>query len=143
MRSVFRRATDIVAATSLLLLLGPLMLLIAFRLSSSGPIFCYQLRRGTNGKLIRVLKFRVAQVGTYDIHYLTDISPILRNYHLEHLPQLINVIKGDMTLVGRRPVLPGVWGGPPVPSQKERSRVSFGLRFMSIAELLIPQTIAE
>jgi lipopolysaccharide/colanic/teichoic acid biosynthesis glycosyltransferase len=130
-RSVAKRAIDIVSAGFLLLLLGPLMFLIAVvvRWTSPGPALFRQCRVGKNGRLFEILKFRTmredAEVALasnptlYATYVENDyklplerdlrITPIgrwLRRTSLDELPQLINVIRGEMSLVGPRPIVP-------------------------------------
>jgi len=99
----------------LLILLTPLMVLIAIliKLDSRGPIFFIQKRFGFNNEMIRVIKFRTmhvecadssgAQRTIRDDPRVTRLGRILRLLSLDELPQLMNVIRGDMSLVGPRP----------------------------------------
>jgi len=113
---LFKRLTDIIRATTALVLLAPLLaiLSIAIKIDSSGPAFFTQRRVGVNGKLFDILKFRTMFFGTPDLptdQMLKLPSPItrtgkfLRATSLDELPQLLNVIKGDMSIVGPRPAL--------------------------------------
>lgn len=112
MKDVFDR----IVAASLLVLLLPLLLAVglAVRLTSAGPALFVQTRVGYRGKLIRIFKFRTmvtaSDTGTRDaaITQLKDkrITPIgrfLRMSRLDELPQLYNVLRGDMSLIGPRP----------------------------------------
>ena len=123
-----KRAFDVVAATVLLVVLSPLLLLtvILIKLDSKGPVIFRQLRIGENCEPFHVYKFRsmVADaearlkevvVETEDgqlIHKVKDdprvtrVGRILRRTSIDELPQLFNVIKGEMSLVGPRPELP-------------------------------------
>ncbi|HVO02087.1 MAG TPA: exopolysaccharide biosynthesis polyprenyl glycosylphosphotransferase [Candidatus Cybelea sp.] len=107
---------DRAAAAILLLLLAPLMLTVALavRLSSPGPVFFRQERHGLGNRIIHVLKFRsmradpansgpMKQTERNDPR-VTPLGAILRRTSLDELPQLINVLKGDMSLVGPRPL---------------------------------------
>jgi lipopolysaccharide/colanic/teichoic acid biosynthesis glycosyltransferase len=102
-------------ATVVAILAAPLMLLIAvaIRLTSSGPILFVQERVGLNGRLFRVYKFRTMSAGTpggNDARWTTDNDPrrtklgaFLRATNLDELPQFFNVLNGDMSVVGPRP----------------------------------------
>ena len=110
-----KRAEDLVIAGLAIILLSPLLLLTAtlVRLSSPGPLFFIQPRVGFNNELIKVLKFRTMyadksdiraeQTTTADDPRVTRIGRTLRKFSLDELPQLFNVIRGDMSLVGPRP----------------------------------------
>jgi lipopolysaccharide/colanic/teichoic acid biosynthesis glycosyltransferase len=109
-----KRACDIVVAASVLLLFLPLMLTVAIliRLESPGPALFRQRRTGLEGKVFKVLKFRtmtVAEDGdavrqaTRDDQRVTAIGAQLRRFSIDELPQLINVLRGEMSLIGPRP----------------------------------------
>jgi polysaccharide biosynthesis protein PslA len=110
-----KRGEDLAIAGAALVLLSPILLLTALlvRLSSPGPLFFVQPRIGFNNELIRVLKFRTMyadqsdfraeQTTTADDPRITPIGRVLRKLSLDELPQLFNVIRGDMSLVGPRP----------------------------------------
>jgi Undecaprenyl-phosphate glucose phosphotransferase len=110
-----KRGEDLLIAGTALLFLSPVLLLTALlvRLSSPGPIFFVQPRIGFNNELIKVLKFRTMyaeqsdlkaeQTTTADDPRVTPIGRVLRRLSLDELPQLFNVIRGDMSLVGPRP----------------------------------------
>jgi putative colanic acid biosynthesis UDP-glucose lipid carrier transferase len=114
MDAVMKRATDAVLASSALLLLAPLMVLIAFavKLTSRGPILFRQRRYGLNGEEIMIYKFRsmtvcedgdVVKQATRQDARVTPLGRILRSTSLDELPQLLNVLEGKMSVVGPRP----------------------------------------
>ncbi|MFQ5600672.1 MAG: undecaprenyl-phosphate glucose phosphotransferase, partial [Candidatus Krumholzibacteriia bacterium] len=115
---VFKRTFDIVLSGVLLILLAPLLLCIALavRLSSPGPVLFRQQRVGRDGRIFEMLKFRTmrqdAERSTGPIFARagdprrTRVGQWLRSYSLDELPQLQNVLRGDMSLVGPRPERP-------------------------------------
>lgn len=116
-RLALKRAMDIVGATVGLILLSPLMLLIALliKLDSPGPVFYVQERMGLDGRLFLMLKFRSMRADAEkegpgwtrpDDPRRTRVGALLRRLNLDELPQLINVLLGDMSLVGPRPERP-------------------------------------
>lgn len=128
-RRVVKSIFDRTASGLGLLLLSPLLLtvLIAVRVTSPGPAFFRQTRVGRNGEQFRIWKFRSmyidaeARRAEYDAlnenvgagmfkmradPRITSVGRVLRRYSLDELPQLINVLRGDMSLVGPRPPLP-------------------------------------
>lgn len=123
-----KRGIDIVGSAIGLLLLAPLMLCIAAAIWITGgrPIFFHQVRVGVNGRLFKMCKFRSmvrnaealrAQLAEHNEQAgpvfkmkrdprITPVGRFLRRYSLDELPQLFNVLKGDMSLVGPRPPIP-------------------------------------
>ncbi len=111
-----KRACDVLVAGVLLLVLAPVLMLIAIaiRIDSRGPSLFRQRRIGRASSEFSILKFRTMQVGTPDLasHLMgpraasvTRLGRFLRRTSLDELPQLINVLRGEMTLVGPRPAL--------------------------------------
>jgi len=115
---VFKRAFDIVFSLFALLLTAPLMLLIAvaIKLSSAGPVFFKQERVGLNGKPFNMVKFRTMRASSStesDTRWTisndtrrTKVGTFLRRTNLDELPQFFNVLNGDMSVVGPRPERP-------------------------------------
>ncbi len=114
MNGVLKRASDIVFSSALLLLLWPLLLAIALgvRLTSAGPVLFCQRRYGLYGESINVYKFRSMRVcenageivqATRADPRITPFGSFLRRTSLDELPQLFNVFRGTMSLVGPRP----------------------------------------
>jgi lipopolysaccharide/colanic/teichoic acid biosynthesis glycosyltransferase len=114
---VIKRAFDAVAAALGLLLLSPFFLLaaLAIKLTSRGPVFFRQERVGKDFRTFRIYKFRTmvvdaprlgGQITAGNDPRITGIGRILRKTKLDELPQLINVLRGDMSLVGPRPEVP-------------------------------------
>lgn len=124
-----KRVIDVVLAGALIVLLSPLLLLIALivKLDSPGPAIFKQTRVGLNGRLFKLYKFRSMRVGASkelaglrernemsgpvfklsDDPRITRVGKLLRRTSLDELPQLWNVLMGDMSLVGPRPPVPG------------------------------------
>ncbi len=125
---VVKRILDVVVAAALLVLAAPLMLLIALaiKLDSPGPVIFRQRRVGKDGRLFTFYKFRGmvadAEARLHEVAHLnevdgpifksrrdprvTRVGRVLRRTSLDELPQLWNVLRGDMSLVGPRPPLP-------------------------------------
>jgi lipopolysaccharide/colanic/teichoic acid biosynthesis glycosyltransferase len=115
--SPFRRVLDVTAASLALLLLWPVLLVIGLwvRLDSDGPVVFRQRRMGRYGNLFTIYKFRTMDVKTNHRDFtvtrhgdrrVTRVGTRLRKYKLDELPQLWNVLMGDMSLIGPRPKLP-------------------------------------
>ena len=112
-----KRIFDVFVAAVVIALLSPLLLAIALaiRLSSPGPVLYRQERIGLHGRSFRILKFRsmvknadrmAANVSPASDPRITRVGAFLRESYLDELPQLFNVLKGDMSLVGPRPETP-------------------------------------
>jgi exopolysaccharide biosynthesis polyprenyl glycosylphosphotransferase len=122
-----KRAIDIAASASALLILAPLLLVVAalIKITSRGPILFRQVRVGLHGRQFNMLKFRSMVVDAEKLMAklaaqneqtgpvfkmkrdprITAVGRFIRKYSIDELPQLINVLRGDMTLVGPRPAL--------------------------------------
>ena len=112
--AIVKRAEDYVLGLALMLILAPVMALIALaiRLDSPGSVLFTQNRRGLNGRTFRVFKFRTMTVSedgpelrpaTANDNRVTRVGRFLRRTSLDELPQLFNVLRGEMSLVGPRP----------------------------------------
>lgn len=112
--TLVKRIEDICVASIILLLISPLLLMIAIAIktTSQGPVFFKQIRYGLNGKPIKVFKFRTMTVmengpevkqAVKDDPRVTKVGKILRRTSLDELPQFINVLIGNMSVVGPRP----------------------------------------
>jgi exopolysaccharide biosynthesis polyprenyl glycosylphosphotransferase len=119
---VSKRLLDLLVAAIVLVVTSPLWILAAalVRLDSPGPVFFVQERIGLKGRRFRILKFRTMGTDTppYDHSPVGDIDPritpvgrILRVGGFDELPQLINVLRGDMSMVGPRPEMPFIVAG--------------------------------
>jgi Undecaprenyl-phosphate glucose phosphotransferase len=115
---VAKRAMDIVLSGLALLITAPVLLLVSavIKLTSPGPVLYRQERMGLDGRTFKMLKFRSMRVGaedetgavwaTWDDDRRTPVGALLRRTSLDELPQLVNVLKGEMSLVGPRPERP-------------------------------------
>ena len=121
-KSPLKRAFDLVCVVAMLPLLIPVFLLaaLAVRLTSTGPVLFLQQRTGRNGHPFTIYKFRTMPVPdksrrpsitTRANQRFTPVGPFLRRWKIDELPQLLNVLKGDMSLVGPRPKLPWLHSG--------------------------------
>ncbi|MBK9055295.1 MAG: sugar transferase [Chloroflexi bacterium] len=133
----FKRFLDIVLTVITLLTLAPLFLILALaiKLHSPGPVFYKQTRIGKDGQPFEMFKFRTMQVGNNSQHHrqyvqnlirnnispaqlglsslklkadprITGVGKIMRQFSVDEIPQLINVLRGEMSIVGPRPPLP-------------------------------------
>jgi lipopolysaccharide/colanic/teichoic acid biosynthesis glycosyltransferase len=126
--SIFKRVSDVAISTFLLVALAPVLaaIAVAVKLSSPGRVVFSQMRVGKNGRTFRFYKFRTMVDGAHLLHdrvahlnecdgpalkiandpRLHGLGPFLRRTSLDELPQLWNVLRGEMSLVGPRPALP-------------------------------------
>ncbi|MEM8728357.1 MAG: sugar transferase [Pseudomonadota bacterium] len=114
------RSFDILASSAGLLMLAPLLLgvALAIKLTSKGPVLFRQNRYGMNNELFEILKFRTMYTDIQDVSgrqqtlkddpRVTSVGRYLRKLSFDELPQLINILRGDMSVVGPRPHVPGM-----------------------------------
>lgn len=138
---LIKRAFDFVASLVLIVLLSPVLLLLALlvKLSSPGPVIFKQTRVGLDGRLFTIFKYRSmrpdaekktgAVWATPDDQRTTPVGRFIRRWSLDELPQLFNVLRGDMSLVGPRPERPEFVEQfeRRVPRYVERHRVRSGM----------------
>ena len=129
MTYIIKRAMDIIFSTLMLILLSPVFIItvIAIKLNSTGPVIFKQVRVGKNGRHFDFFKFRSMKVGVWlteeerkqlnespdgvifkmkEDPRVTGVGRFIRKFSIDELPQLFNVLIGDMSLVGPRPPLP-------------------------------------
>ncbi len=137
----FKRAFDIVASLLAIIVASPFMLAtaLAIKLYDRGPVFYKQVRLTKNRREFNVLKFRsmrtdaekdgVARLASENDNRITPVGKIIRKIRFDELPQLFNILRGDMTIVGPRPER------PEIATQYEKEIPSFGLRLQVKAGL--------
>lgn len=115
MNQVVKRGEDLILGGLALVLVSPILAIVGLlvRLTSPGPILFVQPRVGFNNEVIHVLKFRTMYADRTDLHAeqtttkndprITPVGRVLRKLSIDELPQLLNVVRGDMSLVGPRP----------------------------------------
>ena len=114
--SISKRTMDIVSSLVGLILLSPLFLLVAIliKLDSKGPIIFKQIRIGKNSKSFYIYKFRSMKIDAPNLSteefinasdFTTKVGKFIRKTSIDELPQLVNILKGDMSIVGPRPVI--------------------------------------
>jgi len=113
-----KRALDILGAAILLVVLGPVVLFFAVlvKVTSKGPAFFRQIRVGEGGKLFQIIKLRTMRIDAEAVSgpvwarrrdsRITRLGSFLRRSHIDEFPQLINVLRGEMSLIGPRPERP-------------------------------------
>lgn len=114
-RSFIKRLIDILASLGVLIFLSPILIIIALIiwLQDFGPIIFKHKRVGKGGKLFDFYKFRSMPVGTPNVQShetkkltITPFGKFIRRSNLDEIPQLYNILKGDMSLIGPRPPIP-------------------------------------
>lgn len=116
---IIKRIVDLICASLLLVVASPFMLIsaLAIKLYDRGPVFYRQDRLTLGGKVFKIIKFRSmkmdsevngAQLAKKEDDRITPVGKILRKLHLDELPQLFNILKGDMSMVGPRPERPEI-----------------------------------
>lgn len=114
-QNYIKQFSDYVFAFSLLIFLSPILigLMVLLLLANKGKIFFYQDRVGKNGRFFKILKFRTMNDKKNikgfllpDNERLTQVGKVIRKYSLDEIPQLFNVLTGEMSLIGPRPLLP-------------------------------------
>jgi len=116
---ILKRSIDFLGSLIGMIIISPILITIALtiKLTSEGPIFFRQERLGKNGEVFKIFKFRTMVVNaekvgtglfvkTENDNRITKIGKVLRSSSLDELPQLLNVLTGDMSLVGPRPPVP-------------------------------------
>lgn len=112
----FKRLFDFLVAFFGLLFISPILIISAVlvKLTSKGPLFFLQERLGKNGKIFKVYKFRTMTDKKREVNReifkgdaeVTKVGYYLRRFKIDELPQILNILKGDMSLVGPRPCMP-------------------------------------
>lgn len=138
---IIKRLTDIIFSGVALILVSPIMAVVAIAVrSDGGPALYKQVRLTKDGKEFKVLKFRsmrvdaekdgVARLSTGENDdRITPVGKVIRKYRLDELPQLINILKGDMSIVGPRPER------PEIAAEYEKELPEFRLRLQAKAGL--------
>ncbi len=136
-----KRAIDIVISSLGLIILAPLFLVVAILIKrdSPGPVFFRQIRIGRDEKPFLICKFRTMvenaprlgpELTQKDDPRITRVGRILRRTSIDELPQLINVLKGEMSLIGPRPEIPSIVRNY-TPKQKKVLKVKPGMTGLS------------
>ena len=113
---IFKRAVDVIASLLAIIILFPLLIIVSImiKLESKGPVIFKQVRAGLDSKPFYIYKFRSMKVETPNMatneftnsaDYITKIGKIIRKTSIDEIPQLFNILKGDMSIVGPRPVI--------------------------------------
>ena len=136
---LIKRTMDVAVSGLFLLITSPFLLAaaVAIRVTSPGPAVFRQLRVGRNGREFRILKFRTMYVNdesdtrwnVHDDERITPVGRVLRRLSIDELPQLVNVLRGDMSIVGPRPERPHYVGrfSETVTGYTDRHRMDVGI----------------
>lgn len=153
-----KRFSDIVISLLVLLIFLPFGLILALliKLDSRGPVFYMQDRLGLYGKPFKIIKFRSMKHGpddpgekviltTKDDQRVTRVGKFIRRYRLDEVPQMINVLKGDMSIIGPRPDMPKLTEQleKQIPLYRHRMKVKPGITGWAQISVPYPQTQEE
>jgi lipopolysaccharide/colanic/teichoic acid biosynthesis glycosyltransferase len=145
-----KRTSEWLVALALVIATAPLVLLLSglIKVTSPGPAFYMQTRLGRNGKRYRIIKLRTmvhnAEAGTGPVWAakndvrITGLGRFLRNTHLDELPQLFNVLRGDMALIGPRPERPEIAERIEQDLPLYRNRLAVRPGITGLAQMLAP-----
>lgn len=147
MNLFIKRIFDLVSSSCVIIVLIPIFIIVAImiKIDSSGPIFFKQGRRTKNGKIFQMIKFRSMYInsekeGTGLFNYendprVTKVGRFIRNTSIDELPQLINIIKGDMSVVGPRPCVTYELGDFKTLNKKYRKRFDVKAGLTGLAQV--------
>lgn len=132
-KKLFKRAIDFTLALIGLIVLAPVFLLIilAIKLDSKGPVLFTQKRLGKNKEYFQIYKFRTMRVDTpkempthlldNPDYFITKVGKVLRKTSLDELPQIVNILKGEMAIIGPRPAL---WNQDDLIAERDKYRAN-------------------
>ena len=147
MEKIIKRTIDIILASGALIILFPFFVIIAIliKIDSKGPVFFIQERVGKNGKPFNFIKFRTMvenaeSMGLKESAHendprITKIGKFLREWTIDEAPQFINVLKGDMSLVGPRPLSAYNSGNTPEMKKMWQKRISVKPGLVSLVDM--------
>lgn len=142
MYKIVKRMIDIIVAFLFLLILLPIFIIvfIAIKIEDRGPVFYHQIRTGKNGKNFKMYKFRSMTVETErngkkltHQERVTKVGSFLRKTSIDELPQVINVLKGEMSIIGPRAWIPDYYANF-TEEQKQRCNVLPGITGLAQAK---------